>query len=33
MKFGLVYNTGYYGTGPDQLIAAARHAEAWLRLR
>jgi alkanesulfonate monooxygenase SsuD/methylene tetrahydromethanopterin reductase-like flavin-dependent oxidoreductase (luciferase family) len=28
MKFGLVYNTGYYGTDPDQLIAAARHAEA-----
>ncbi len=28
MKFGLIYNTGYYGTDPDQLIAAARHAEA-----
>jgi hypothetical protein len=28
MKFGLIYNTGYYGTDPDQLIAAARQAEA-----
>jgi alkanesulfonate monooxygenase SsuD/methylene tetrahydromethanopterin reductase-like flavin-dependent oxidoreductase (luciferase family) len=28
MKFGIVYNTGYCGTDPDQLIAAARHAEA-----
>src|SRR5580693_4649187 len=28
MKFGLIYNTGYYGTDPDQLTAAARHAEA-----
>ena len=28
MKFGFIYNTGYYGTDPDQLIAAARHAEA-----
>src|SRR5271157_3767817 len=28
MKFGIVYNTGYYGTDPDQLIAAGRHAEA-----
>ena len=28
MKFVLIYNTGYYGTDPDQLIAAARHAEA-----
>ena len=28
MKFGLIYNTGYYGTDPDQLIAVARHAEA-----
>ena len=28
MKFGLIYNTGYSGTDPDQLIAAARHAEA-----
>src|SRR5271169_5511002 len=28
MKFGLIYNTGYYGTDPDQLIVAARHAEA-----
>jgi alkanesulfonate monooxygenase SsuD/methylene tetrahydromethanopterin reductase-like flavin-dependent oxidoreductase (luciferase family) len=27
MKFGLFYNTGYYGTDPDQMIAAARHAE------
>ena len=27
MKFGLFYNTGYYGTDPDQIIAAARHAE------
>jgi len=27
MKFGLTYNTGYYGTDPDQLIAVARHAE------
>jgi len=27
MKFGLFYNTGYYGTDPDQLIAVARHAE------
>ena len=27
MKFGLSYNTGYYGTDPDQMIAVARHAE------
>jgi probable F420-dependent oxidoreductase len=27
MKFGLTYNTGYYGTDPDQLVAVARHAE------
>src|SRR6266567_3337829 len=27
MKFGLSYNTGYYGTAPDQMIAVARHAE------
>jgi len=27
MKFGLFYNTGYYGTDPDRLIAVARHAE------
>ena len=27
MKSGLVCNTGYYGTDPDQLIAVARHAE------
>jgi probable F420-dependent oxidoreductase len=27
MKFGLMYNTGSYGTDPDQLIAVARHAE------
>ena len=27
MKFGLSYNTGYYGTDPDQMTAAARHAE------
>jgi probable F420-dependent oxidoreductase len=28
MKFGLTYNTGVYGTDPDQMIAVARHAEA-----
>jgi len=22
MKFGLFYNTGYYGTDPDQMIAS-----------
>jgi probable F420-dependent oxidoreductase len=27
MKFGLIYNTAYHGTDPDQMIAAARHAE------
>jgi alkanesulfonate monooxygenase SsuD/methylene tetrahydromethanopterin reductase-like flavin-dependent oxidoreductase (luciferase family) len=27
MKFGLSYNTGLYGTDPDQMIAVARHAE------
>lgn len=27
MKFGLIYNTGYHGTDPDQMIAVARHAE------
>jgi hypothetical protein len=27
MKFGLSYNTGFYGTDPDQMIAVARHAE------
>jgi probable F420-dependent oxidoreductase len=27
VKFGLVYNTGFFGPDPDQLIAAARHAE------
>jgi alkanesulfonate monooxygenase SsuD/methylene tetrahydromethanopterin reductase-like flavin-dependent oxidoreductase (luciferase family) len=27
MMFGLSYNTGVYGTDPDQMIAAARHAE------
>jgi len=27
VKFGLIYNTGYYGTDPDQMIAVARHAE------
>ena len=27
MKFGLMYNTAYHGTDPDQLIAVARHAE------
>jgi hypothetical protein len=26
MKFGLMYNTGYHGTDPDQMIAVARHA-------
>ena len=28
MKFGVSYNTAFYGTDPDQLIAVARHAEA-----
>ena len=27
MKFGLFYNTAYYGTDPDLMVAAARHAE------
>ncbi len=27
MKFGLSYNTGYYGTDPDQMTGVARHAE------
>ena len=27
MKFGLSYNTGYLGTDPDLMVAAARHAE------
>src|SRR6201987_2204313 len=27
MKFGLMYNTGFLGTDPDQIIAVARHAE------
>ena len=27
MKFGLIYNTGFCGTDPDQMIAVARHAE------
>src|SRR5213083_1747883 len=27
MKFGLSYNTGIYGTDPDQMVAVARHAE------
>src|SRR5215510_6765617 len=27
MKFGLFYNTGFYGTDPDQMITVARHAE------
>lgn len=27
MKFGISYNTGYYGTGPDNMVAVARHAE------
>jgi probable F420-dependent oxidoreductase len=28
LKFGLAYNTAYYGTDPDLMAAAARHAEA-----
>ena len=31
MKFGLMYNTGIYGTDPDQMIAVARHAEQHTR--
>src|SRR6201986_2238027 len=27
MNFGLIYNTGFCGTDPDQMIAVARHAE------
>lgn len=27
MKFGLMYNTGFCGTDPDQLVSVARHAE------
>ena len=27
MEFGIVYNTGYVGTDPGQLIAVAQHAE------
>jgi probable F420-dependent oxidoreductase len=27
MKFGLMYNTGFLGTDPDQMTAVARHAE------
>jgi probable F420-dependent oxidoreductase len=27
MKFGLFYNTGFYGTDPDQMIAVVQHAE------
>jgi hypothetical protein len=27
MKFGLMYDTAYYGTDPDQMIAVARHAK------
>ncbi len=27
MNSGFSYNTGYYGTDPDQLLAVARHAE------
>jgi probable F420-dependent oxidoreductase len=27
MKFALMYNTGFLGTDPDQMIAVARHAE------
>ena len=28
MTFGISYNTGFYGSDPDNLIAVARHAEA-----
>jgi probable F420-dependent oxidoreductase len=28
VKYGIFYNTGSYGTDPDQLVAVARHAEA-----
>ncbi len=27
MKFGVMYNTGFYGVDPDAMIAVARHAE------
>lgn len=27
MKFGLAYNTAYYGADPDLMVAVARHAE------
>lgn len=27
MKFGISYNTGFFGVDPDHLIAVARHAE------
>ena len=27
MKFGINYNTGYYGVDPDNMVAMARHAE------
>jgi probable F420-dependent oxidoreductase len=27
VKFGLSFNTGFFGTDPDQMIAVARHAE------
>jgi probable F420-dependent oxidoreductase len=27
MKFGISYNTGYFGVDPDHLVAVARHAE------
>lgn len=27
MKFGISYNTAYYGTDPDAMVAVARHAE------
>jgi probable F420-dependent oxidoreductase len=27
VKFGVSYNTGYYGVDPDAMIAVARHAE------
>ncbi len=26
MKFGISYNTGYYGVDPDNILAVARHA-------
>lgn len=32
VKFGINYNTGYYGTDPGNIAAVARHAEG-LRLR